>query len=533
MPTPTNQKHQSGASEIRLAELIAALSLATDLGMGQPLEYALSVCVLSVRMGEALGLDESELREVYYLALLRHIGCNAETYTMANLFGDELALRTDAATLDLGRASQAIGLLARSIRKSYADASPLQIARLIAQGIAASPQVMKESFAGFCEVAQQLARRLGFGEGIIHALGQVFERWDGKGTPAGLRGEQIVLSMRLVAVAQDATTFHRLDGNEAAIAMVRERKGTMYDPRIVELFCQQATKLLVGLDEEPSWETVLALEPGPRIYLSDERFDTACQAMADFADIKSPYTLGHSSGVASLAAEAARRCGLPDADALTLMRAGLLHDIGRVSVSAGIWGKSGPLTEREWERVRLHPYYTGRVLARPHLLSQLGVLAALHHERLDGSGYHRGLPASMLSPSARILAAADVYHAMTELRPHRSPLTADAAASQLQREARAGRLDSEAVSGVLAAAGHRVPTTRSRRELVAGLSEREIEVLRLLARGHSMKQIASRLTISEKTVDNHIQHIYIKIGVSTRAAATLFAMEQNLVAAVE
>jgi HD-GYP domain-containing protein (c-di-GMP phosphodiesterase class II) len=531
MPTPTNQKNQPGNSEIRLAELVAALSLATDLGMGQPLEYALCVCVLAVRLGEALGLGESELREVYYLALLRHIGCNAETYRMANLFGDELALRTDAATADMGRASQAIGLMVRSIRKSYADASPLQIARLIAQGIVASPQVMKESFSGFCEVAQRLAGRLGFDEGIIHALGQVFERWDGRGTPAGLKGEQIATSMRLVSLAQDAITFHRLDGSDVAVAMVRERKGTMYDPAMVELFCQQASKLLAGLDEEPSWGSVLALEPGVRACLSDEQFDTACHAMADFADIKSPYTLGHSNGVASLASEAARRCGLPEADAITLRRAGLLHDIGRVSVSAGIWGKPGPLTEREWERVRLHPYYTERVLARPHMLAQLGALAALHHERLDGSGYHRGLLAAMLSPASRILAAADVYHAMTEPRPYRTPLTPDAAASELQREARAGRLDSEAVSGVLAAAGHRVST--SRRELVAGLSEREVEVLRLLARGHSMKQIASRLIISEKTVDNHIQHIYIKIGVSTRAGATLFAMEQNLVAAIE
>ena len=526
-----DQKNRPDNAEIRLAELVAALSLATDLGMGQPLEYALSVCVLSVRLGEALGLSEGELREVYYLALLRHIGCNAETYTMSAIFGDEIALRTDTASADLGRASQAIGLLVRSLRKSYADASPLQLARLIAQGMMASPHVMKEAFSGFCEVARRLAVRLGFDEKIIYALGQVFERWDGKGSPAGLKGEQIALSMRLVSLAQDVITLHRLDGIDAAVAAVRERKGSMYDPAMVERFCQQASKLLAGLDEEPSWENVLALEPGARTYLSDEQFDTACHAIADFADIKSPYTLGHSSGVALLASKAARHCGLPETDVISLQRAGLLHDIGRVSVSAGIWGKPGPLTEREWERVRLHPYYTERVLARPRLLAQLGALAALHHERLDGSGYHRRLAASMLSPAARILAAADVYHAMTETRPHRSPLTAEVAAGELRREARAGRLDSEAVSGVLAAAGHRVST--SRRELVAGLSEREVEVLRLLARGNSMKQIASLLTISEKTVDNHIQHIYIKIGVSTRAGATLFAMEQNLVAVIE
>jgi HD-GYP domain-containing protein (c-di-GMP phosphodiesterase class II) len=199
-----------------------------------------------------------------------------------------------------------------------------------------------------------------------------------------------------------------------------------------------------------------------------------------------------------------------------------------VAVSAGIWGKPGPLSEREWERVRMHPYYTERVLARPSMLARLGALAALHHERLDGSGYYRGVKASMLSPAARILAAADVYHAMTEPRPHRRALESEIAAEQLQREVRAGRLDSEAAHAVLGAAGHGVPTRRH--ELVAGLSEREIEVLRLLARGHSKKQVAGLLIISEKTVSHHTQHIYTKIGVSTRAGAAVFAMEHDLLA---
>lgn len=280
----------------------------------------------------------------------------------------------------------------------------------------------------------------------------------------------------------------------------------------------------------PSWEAVLALEPGVRLYLSEEQFDTACQAIADFADLKSPYTLGHSSAVAELAAGAARQCGLPEEDVVAIRRAGLLHDVGRVGISVTIWDKPGPLSEREWERVRLHSYYTERVLARPAALARLGALAALHHERLDGSGYHRGASAGSLPPAARILAAADVYHAMIEPRPHRPARTPEAAAEELRREARAGRLDSEAVNALLAAAGHRVRSAR--RELLAGLSERELEVLRLIARGHSKKQVASLLTISEKTVDNHIQHIYSKIGVSTRAGATLFAMEHDLLAPV-
>ncbi len=523
------QKNQSSSSDLRLAELIAALSLATDLGVGQPMEYALRSCVLAVRLGETLGFSVSELRGAYYQALLRYIGCNAETYTLAAIVGDELALRADLAALYNGPTSEVIGQMVRSIRQANEGASPLHLAHMVAQGFLAWPQ-MKEGSIGHCQVASRLAARLGFEEPIQHALIQSYERWDGRGIPGAFKGEHIAPAVRVVALAQDVIIFHRLGGVEAAVAMVQERKGTAYDPSMVERFCQQAAHLLAGIEEEPSWEVVLALEPGARTTLSEMQFDAACAAIADFADMKSPYTLGHSRGVAELAASAAGRCGLPEADVVAIRRAGLLHDIGRVGVSSGIWEKPGPLSEREWERVRMHPYYTERVLARPPALARLGALASLHHERLDGSGYHRGVPASMLSPAARILAAADVYHAMIEPRPHRPARTPEAAAEELRREVRAGRLDSEAASGVLAAAGHRVRSTR--RELVAGLSEREVEVLRLIARGHSKKQISGLLTISQKTVDHHIQHIYNKIDVSTRAAAALFAMEHDLLADV-
>jgi HD-GYP domain-containing protein (c-di-GMP phosphodiesterase class II) len=521
------QHDTTGSSDIRLAELMAALSLATDLGMGQPLEWALCACVLAVRLGDTLGLSEEQLREVYYQALLRYIGCNAETHMLAAVVGDEIALRNDLATVDNGNQVQVISLIARYISQANAGASALQLAQEIMRGVLATGRNIKDFFTGHCEVAQRLAERLGFGEPIVQALGQLYARWDGKGIPA-LKGEAIALSVRIVTLAQDAVTFHRLSGADAAVAVARQRAGGAYDPHMVERFCQVAPRLLAGLEDEPSWNMVLGIEPGPRLYLSEAQFDSACRAMADFADIKSPYTLGHSSGVAELAAEAARRCGLPETDALAVRQAGMLHDIGRVGISAGIWGKAGPLSEREWEKVRLHPYYTERVLARPNALGRLGALASQHHERLDGSGYHRGAPAAMLSPSARILAAADVYHALTEPRPHRPARLPDQAAQELHREVRAGRLDGDAVSGVLEAAGHRVRPAR--RELVAGLSPRELEVLRLLARGHTMQQMAEKLVISRKTVDSHIQNIYIKIGVSTRAGATLFAMEQRLLA---
>jgi HD-GYP domain-containing protein (c-di-GMP phosphodiesterase class II) len=519
----------ASSTELRLAEVMAALSLATDLGMAQPLEHALRTCILAVRLGEALELSETDLRDVYYYALLRYIGCNADTYAFAALWGDELAVRADFATVDSGHAREVMGMVLRHLLRANQGASPLELAGVVARGLLASPRVANEGFAGHCEVARRLGERLGFGEGVVRALGQLYERWDGRGAPRGLKGEDVALAVRVVSLAQDAATFHRLGGAEAAVGVVRRRRQAAYDPRMADCFCDRAEHLLAGLDQEPSWETVLALEPGGRTWLSAEQFDAACEAIADFADIKSPYTLTHSTGVATLAAEAARRCGLPAADVAALRRAALLHDVGRVGVSAGVWGKAGPLSEREWEQVRLHPYHTERVLARSRGLAPLGALAALHHERLDGSGYHRGAPAAQLSPAARILAAADTYQAMSEPRPHRPALPPHKAAEELRREAHAGRLDAEAVSAVLSAAGHRVPAVR--REMVAGLTEREIEVLRLLSRGQSMKRIAAALVISEKTVDNHIQHIYGKVGVSTRAGATLFAMEHDLLGA--
>lgn len=517
-------------SGVRLAELMAALSIATDLGMGQPLETALCSCVVAMRLGDALNLDGDTLHDVYYQALLRYIGCNAETYVMAAIFGDELAVRRDFAGIDPGRPPEVLGMAMHYLRQANAHEPPYRMAALVARGLLTLPNMMHESFAGHCEVAQRLAERLGFPESLIVCLGQIYERWDGKGLPRKLKGEEVAPAVLLVTLAQDAVVWNRIGGPDAASATVRKRSGRTYHPRMAERFCDQAPTILAGLDQEPTWESVLALEPGRRDCLTDEEFYRACEALADFADIKSPYTVGHSPGVAALAAGAGRRCGLIEADVTALRRAGLLHDIGRVGVSAGIWGKEGALSEREWEQVRLHAYYTDRVLVRPAPLRRLGALASQHHERLDGSGYHRAIAGQAISPAARILAASDAYHAMTEPRPHRTALSPEQAAEELRREIRAGRLDGDAVHAVLDEAGHRAPgrTRRTRRERPAGLSEREVEVLRLLARGLSNRDMAEQLYLSPDTVKHHIGHIYDKIGLSTRAGATLFAMESGL-----
>jgi HD-GYP domain-containing protein (c-di-GMP phosphodiesterase class II) len=260
--------------------------------------------------------------------------------------------------------------------------------------------------------------------------------------------------------------------------------------------------------------------------LEGEAIDRALLAVADFTDLKSPYLLGHSRAVANTATRAATASRLPAGDVLALRRAAWVHDIGRVAVTSAIWSKQGPLTEGEWERVRLHSHYTDRVLSRSEALAGLRTTAALHHERIDGSGYHRGVPAAGQSPSARLLAAADVYTALMEERPHRKALAPDGAAKILKDEAIAGRLDGAATSAILAASGQ---GPRGGRPLVpADLTAREVEVLRGLARGQTTKEIAARLFISAKTADNHVQHIYEKLSVSTRGGATLFALGHGL-----
>jgi HD-GYP domain-containing protein (c-di-GMP phosphodiesterase class II) len=291
----------------------------------------------------------------------------------------------------------------------------------------------------------------------------------------------------------------------------------------VDCFLDDGAALTDELDDP--WAEVLAMEPGGAPVIDGERVDDVLVAIADFADLKSPYTAGHSRSVASLAGDAARFHGLPGADRTALRRAGWIHDVGRISVSVAVWDKRGPLVRDELERVRLHPYVTERIFARSPFLSPVSVLAGAHHERVDGSGYHRAQHGVGLSAAARILAAADVYAALVAERSYRPPRTAEEAATALRAEASAGRLDADAVDAVLAAAGHSV---RRRQAVVAGLTGREVEVLRLVARGLSNPEIAAALVVSRRTVEHHVEAVYAKLGVHSRSAVTLLAMQHGL-----
>ena len=299
---------------------------------------------------------------------------------------------------------------------------------------------------------------------------------------------------------------------EAARKLARERGGGDFDPVLAGLVETEGDVILSGLDTVGVWGAVIDAEPALAVVLVGERIDEALLAIANFVDLKSPYFLGHARAVSELAAEAGRGFGLSEDEVLLLRRAGLVHGLGRLGVSNAILDKPGPLGAGEWERVRLQPYVTDRMLRQSEALAPVARIAVQHRERIDGSGYPRGLSGAAISREARILAAADAYQAMREPRPHRPERSAEEAAGELRADVKAGLFDADAVEAVLGAAGHRVAR---RREGPAGLTAREIEVLRLLARGLSNKQIAARLVISPKTVANHTEHIYAKIDTST------------------
>jgi HD-GYP domain-containing protein (c-di-GMP phosphodiesterase class II) len=510
-------------SDVRLAELIASISLATDLGLGQPMEHVLRSCILGLRIAEDLELEESERAVVYYVALLAWLGCHADAHEQFAWFGDDIALRADRHFADGVGRRFLIGHVGRG-------EAPVRRVRRVGSLLVSGREALSAMEATHCLVAGQFAMRLGLSAQVRDALQHIFERWDGKGTPAGLRGAEIALPARIVVLADMVESFRRLGGREAAVDVARRRAGGQFDPALAGHVCEHADALLAGLDEAMGWDAAIAAEPALAMRLSGVALDSALAAIADFADLKSPYTTGQSRGVAERVASAALHAGLGESAAAELRRAGLLHDVGRLGVSNTIWDKTGPLTDGEMERVRMHPYLTQRTFSRAPRLARLAEVAATHHERLDGSGYPRGLAGGALSPEARILAAADAYQAMTELRPHRAALSVADAANQLRHEAVSGRLDPDAVDAVLGAAGHRV---RRRREGPAGLTHREVEVLVLLARGLSNKEIGARLVVSPRTVGHHVEHVYRKIGCSTRAAASLFAMQNGLLPELE
>jgi HD-GYP domain-containing protein (c-di-GMP phosphodiesterase class II)/DNA-binding CsgD family transcriptional regulator len=503
-----------------MAELCAATSLFTDLGTGQPADHALRTCVVAMRLAERLDVAPREAGDTYYVTLLRFLGCTADQHQVADdVGGDEI-------TFFAGMAPVTMGSPGEEVRQMAALTAPGQgLARralLVARALS-DPKGKERLLGAHCEVAERLATEMGLPGEVSDALAVAYARWDGKGIPGGVAEDDIPIATRIAVVARDLELWARDIDHDTAAEVLEHRAGRAYDPSVVAAALDGPIDELRHIDGDP-WNHVLDLEPGPRRSLDGSQVTRALAALGDFADLKAPEFSGHSRRTARLARAAASARGLDPSEVDTVERAALVHDLGVVAVPSGIWCAPRVLTSAEWEQVRLHPLWTRRLLSRCGGLADIAALGGSSHERLDGSGYPAG--SSGGPPGWALLAAADRFDEGCSPRAYRPGARPSSMAERLAEMVSADLLPHDDVAAVLTAAGEAVPTVEVDRP--AGLTEREVDVLRLLAQGRTNRQIASTLGISPKTVGAHVEHIYAKAGVASRAAATVFAMQHDL-----
>jgi HD-GYP domain-containing protein (c-di-GMP phosphodiesterase class II) len=481
--------------------------------------------MLAEWLAEEAALDPVTREAVYWVALLRYIGCTGHAHEVATVFGDEIPIRAQSLVHDAANPAEVVHDVVAFATVGREPQEREQIAQTLTAGL---HDWAVANFAAGCEVADMLVARLGFAPAVREALRFTFERWNGNGFPAGASGDGIPLAMRVVHISHDMEAIARHSSPERALEALGQRRGQTYDPVLADIFADHGPQFFERLAKIEPWDAVIALEPMPARVLTGTDLDDALTVVADFVDLKSPYMAGHSRRCAELVEQAARLRGYPAETVAAVRRAALVHELGTTAIPNSIWDKTGPLTRAEFDRVELHPMLTEQLLRRSPALARLNPVAATHHERDDGSGYHRRLSMGQLEPASGLLAAAEVYVGLTADRADRPAQTPASAGAELRRLVETGSLDRDSTDAVLAAAGQRGLGER-RPSRPGGLTAREVEVLRLAARGLTISQIAEALVIAPKTADHHVQHIYVKIGVSSRAAAALWAIEHGVV----
>jgi len=508
---------------LRLADLLIGLSGVTDLGMGLPVGEAARASLVATRLAQESGCSDDEVRDVLYTTLLMHVGCTAYSHEVSQFMADEQSVKRASV---YSNPDSPIDMLTGFLPRITREAPPGQRLRTLRNGMLKSRAIVDGFSVSNCQVGSMVAGRLELSQAVRDALLDVFEWWNGKGRPRRLRGEEIAHATRIAQVGGCAAAYAGVAGPEGAVDAVRARAGGLLDPGAVERMCRTAPSMLADLEAVDVREALLALEPQPHQLVPEPRVDAVLAAFGDAVDLKSPIFHGHSAAVGELAGAAATHLGMGADDVAVARRAGLVCDVGRAAVADGIWERPGAFTQADWTQVRLHPYWTEQVVATSPLLADVGAVAGAHHERLDGSGYYRRTTSGSLPMSSRVVATADAYVTALAQRPHREPLSAEQAAERLLAAAGSGGLDPEAVDAVLVAAGNR--NRSSKQPAPAGLTPRQVDVLRLVADGLSNKEIGERLGISPRTAEHHVQDIYTRLGVSSRAPAALFAMEHRL-----
>jgi HD-GYP domain-containing protein (c-di-GMP phosphodiesterase class II) len=417
----------SGSGGVALSEVLGALSYALDLTEGEPPGHAVRTTAIGMRLAEQIGLPEEQRSGLFYALLLKDAGCSSNAARLSSLFAaDDHEAKRAMKAVDWSKPGALATYTWRSVEPGR---GPVAKARRM-KAIAAEEEVTRELIGTRCERGADIARMLELPEASALAIAALDEHWDGSGHPHGLGGEAIPLLGRILCLAQTLEIFCRTTGPRGAYAMAVKRAGRWFDPALVNaLLAFRDDAAFWGPLEDPRMvPPAAAWEPADRIELADEgRLDRVAEAFARVIDAKSPFTARHSSEVARWAVAIGAQLELDAGQLRDLRRAGLLHDIGKLAVSNRILDKPGRLEREEIAAMREHPRHTQRIIERVACFAGIVETAASHHERLDGSGYHRGLAAFDLSRPARVLAVADVWEALTAERPYRGAMDPQAA----------------------------------------------------------------------------------------------------------
>ena len=438
------------AGEVALSEVLGALSYALDITEGELPGHAVRSAVIGMRLAEAIGLGDVHRAALFYALLIKDAGCSSNAARLSELFAaDDHAAKRALKVVDWTKPVTLAAYTARAVAPGLSPVAKARaMRRLVSEG-----EVTHELIGTRCEMGARIALMLELPGATAAAIKALDEHWDGSGQPYGLREDEIPLLGRILCLAQTVEVFLRGAGLEAALTMVRRRRGRWFDPELADALLSLAgdRAFWEPMDRSRAIPALAGWEPQDRVQVADDRrLDRVAEAFAHVIDAKSPYTARHSEGVAHYAGAIGRQLGLSPLALQDLRRAGLLHDIGKLAVSSRVLDKPGRLDPTELAEIRTHPLYTERILERVACFSALARVAAAHHEKLDGTGYHRGIPAADLTLPMRVLAVADIFEALTADRPYRGPMPpADALA--ILHEQREAALDPDAVDALEAA----------------------------------------------------------------------------------
>jgi putative nucleotidyltransferase with HDIG domain len=443
------RSRQSTEYSLRVGEVVSALSYALDLGTGQPIGHSVRSCLLAMRLAEETGLSRALREDLFYAALLKDAGCSTNASKVFHALGsDDIRAKREAKLTDWSRTSwETISYALRNVAPGKPGLERLAaLWRLAANGKRHSWEVTKIR----CERGAAIARLVGLSEATADGIASLDEHWDGKGQPAGLRKKEIPLLSRFMLIAQTLDVYFTAYGAPKAMEVVRQRSGTWFDPELVKAANGLNTRNLLWpfLSGPEAYDVALSMEPEPKeMEENDETYRAICVAFGQIVDSKSPFTFSHSEMVAKVAVAIGKKMSLNSRRLDILRNAALLHDLGKMAVSNEILEKQGDLDKDEWRVMRLHPFYTWKILHAIPRFGELSEIAASHHEKLDGSGYFRGLSSKQLSLEARILGVAEVFDSMVARTPYREALAKEATIPALRREGR-DRLDPDCVAAL-------------------------------------------------------------------------------------